>query len=102
MTARDEALRLADALHSMSKSLESSGCIDGDAAPEAYPAILDAMNLLRQWPDAGEPLTALQIAEIARRNDIHHLDHPARMAFALQFAKSIEAHHGITRGEQHG
>ncbi|MCO5355119.1 hypothetical protein [Acidovorax kalamii] len=35
-------------LHGLSKRLEGSGRIDEDDAPEAYPAILDAMNLVRR------------------------------------------------------
>jgi len=55
---------------------------------EAY---ADAVQLSAQR----KPLDAIQISNIATANDIHHLDHPARMKFALQFAKAIEAAHGI-------
>ena len=41
------------------------------------------------------PLDAIQISNIAKENDIHHLEHPARMKFALQFARAIERTHGI-------
>ena len=51
----------------------------------------DAVQLASQR----KPLDAIQISNIAKENDIHHLDHPARMKFALQFARAIEAAHGI-------
>lgn len=49
-------------LHGMSKHLESSGRIDESDAPEAYPAILDAMNLVRrlQSEAAQVPATTAQ------------------------------------------
>lgn len=49
-------------LHGLSKHLESSGRIDESDAPEAYPAILDAMNLVRrlQSEAAQVPATTAQ------------------------------------------
>lgn len=46
-------------LHGMSKRLESSGRIDESDAPEAYPAILDAMNLVRRLQCESAQVAAL-------------------------------------------
>lgn len=42
-------------LHSLSKSLESSGRIDEHDNPDAYATVLDAMNAVREQPQA-EPV----------------------------------------------